>query len=201
MKWFLSIAIGWTILLAASPARSAESPFVESLAKKHWGDAVKEIEWATSVYVSECFPGTEVYHVRLVEPGPKFFGPLTGWATIALRGRDATFLEEEADAAAYFSRSKLQVKSARDATVVARAFANLCGHQLMWGPPDGVAKPPATDWRVTAETTPSGWSVHYTALAKPHAKLCTRYTVTVSRDGKVSLTGARIVHGSAYMYE
>jgi hypothetical protein len=201
MNWFLSIAIGWTILLAAAPVRAAESPFVESLAKKQWGDAVKEVEWATSACVSECFPGTEVYRVRLEKPATPLFGPFTRWTTIALRDRDATFLEEEADAAAYFSRSKLKVKNARDATVAARAFANLCGYQVVWGPPGGVAKPPATDWRVTVASTPAGWSVHYTVLTHPDRKLCTRYTVTVSRDGKVSVTGARVVHGSKYLYE
>ena len=198
MKWFRLIAIGWTLLSAASPCRSAESPFVKSLAEKHWGDAVQKIEWATSVYVSECFPGTEVYQVGLANPLAALTGPPTRLATIALRGRDAAFLESDADAVAYFSRSKLKVKNARDAMVVARAFADLCGHRLMRAPPGGVAKPPATDWRVTVESTPAGWSVHYTLLTEPHLKQCRRYKVTVSRDGKVTAGSLQLVYGSLY---
>jgi hypothetical protein len=195
MKSFFAFALAWIVLLAASLCWSAESTFVESLAEERWGDAVKETKWATSAYVSKCFPGVEVYYVRLVNRASGRAGPPTRLATIVLRGRDATFLESDSDAAAYFSKSKLKVKDTRDATIAARAFADLRGYKLVTAPPGGEAASPASDWLVSTESSRTGWTVGCTLL---DAGVCFRYDMKASRKGEMSVKNVKHVYGILY---
>ena len=114
------------------------------------------------------------------------------------KGKPA-FIENDGQAAVALRGLRPKVADVGEATDLVLAFGELRAYALQLKPRK--AKPgdarKSNGWNMIITETRDGWQFQCTFMTDPKIQHCVRYTITVSRTGKLTVKKGRTVYASA----
>lgn len=142
------------------------------------------------------------YEVFAVRQAHDPFHPTGRFGSLLVRnGTIPSYCEDMTEAAAFLSSRIAAVNTREDAEVIIRLLPAMFSYHIVTVPPafpDG-AKPKIEreeDWTSSVTSTAAGWSLTCTLLFDRPIALCMRVTISVDRQGRLTVSEPRRVYSA-----